>query len=142
MNCEFCERDGGPVLWRDGFCRIVRAASKDYSGFCRVILNRHAREMTDLDATERRRLMHAVFACEAALRELFQPDKMNLASLGNQVPHLHWHVIARHAGDRHFPDAIWAAPRRAAASGDDARPAVSDAQLGERLAALLAAPSH
>ncbi len=129
------------MLWRDGFCRIVRAASQDYSGFCRVILNRHVREMTDLDATERSRLMHAVFACEAALRELFRPDKMNLASLGNQVPHLHWHVIARHAGDRHFPDAIWAAPRRAA-SGDDTRPAVSDAQLGERLAALLAQPSH
>jgi diadenosine tetraphosphate (Ap4A) HIT family hydrolase len=142
MNCEFCERDGGPVLWRDGLCRIVRATSQDYSGYCRVILNRHVREMTDLVATERSRLMGAVFACEAALRELFRPDKMNLASLGNQVPHLHWHVIARHAGDRHFPDAIWAAPRRAAGGGSDARPVVSDAQLGERLAALLAQPAY
>ena len=130
------------MLWRDGFCRIVRAASQDYSGFCRVILNRHVREMTDLDATERNRLMGAVFACEAALRELFRADKMNLASLGNQVPHLHWHVIARHVGDRHFPDAIWATPRRAAAGGNDARPAVSDAQLGARLATLLAQAAH
>ncbi|MFZ1910028.1 MAG: HIT family protein, partial [Burkholderiales bacterium] len=107
-----CEHDGGSVLWRDDFCRIVRVFTNDYPGYCRVILNRHASEMTDLGAGERGRLMRAVFACEAAVRDLFRPDKVNLASLGNQVPHLHWHVIARHADDRTFPDPIWAAPRR------------------------------
>jgi len=133
MNCEFCERDGGPVLWRDGFCRIVRAPSEDYPGFCRVILNRHAREMTDLGPAERARLMGAVFACESALRELFDPDKVNLASLGNLVPHLHWHVIARHTDDPHFPDPIWATPRRSNAAARASRAPVSDAQLGVRL---------
>jgi len=137
MDCEFCEGDGGPVLWRDGFCRIVRAPSQDYAGFCRVILNRHAREMTDLAPGERVRLMDAVFACESALRELFDPDKINLASLGNVVPHLHWHVIARHADDPHFPDPIWAAPRRAGVPARALRKEVSDARLGARLAALL-----
>ena len=141
MDCEFCDRDGGPVLWRDGFCRIVRAPSQDYAGFCRVILNRHAREMTDLAPAERARLMVAVFACESALRELFDPDKINLASLGNLVPHLHWHVIARHADDPHFPDPIWAAPRRASAPPRALRSDVSDARLGTRLAALLAQPA-
>ncbi len=141
MDCEFCDRDGGPVLWRDGFCRIVRAPSQDYAGFCRVILNRHAREMTDLAPAERARLMDAVFACESALRELFDPDKINLASLGNLVPHLHWHVIARHADDPHFPDPIWAAPRRASAPPRALRNDVSDARLGTRLAALLAQPA-
>ena len=123
------------MLWRDGFCRIVRAPSQDYPGYCRVILNRHVREMTDLAESERHRLMDAVYACESALRELFRPGKVNLASFGNQVPHLHWHVIARQIDDPHFPDPVWAAPRRA--SSGDARPAVSDAQLGERLSALL-----
>jgi diadenosine tetraphosphate (Ap4A) HIT family hydrolase len=42
-----------------------------------------------------------------------RPDKINLASLGNMTPHLHWHVIPRHAGDRHFPRPIWAEPLRA-----------------------------
>jgi len=46
------------------------------------------------------------------LRDTLQPDKINLASLGNQVPHLHWHVIPRFADDAHFPDPIWAAARR------------------------------
>ncbi|HMA88301.1 MAG TPA: HIT family protein [Burkholderiales bacterium] len=129
------------MLWRDGFCRIVRAPSQDYAGFCRVILNRHAREMTDLAPAERARLMVAVFACESALRELFDPDKINLASLGNLVPHLHWHVIARHADDPHFPDPIWAVPRRASAPPRALRNDVSDARLGTRLAALLAQPA-
>jgi diadenosine tetraphosphate (Ap4A) HIT family hydrolase len=138
MGCELCERDGGSILWRDEFCRIVRVHSDDYPGYCRVILNRHAREMTDLSSGERERLMRAVFACEAALRELFNPDKVNLASLGNQVPHLHWHVIARHADDRNFPDPIWAAPRIGRAQSERQRASVADGRLGTTLSALLA----
>ena len=110
MSCELCNAEGGTVLWRDEFCRVVRPAVEGYPGFLRVIVNRHVREMTDL--AERERLMRVVFACEAALRQLYNPDKVNLASLGNFVPHLHWHVIARFSDDAHFPDAIWAAPRR------------------------------
>jgi len=143
MDCELCERDGGRLLWRDNFCRIVRVPSEDYPGYCRVVLNRHAREMTDLDAGERERLMRAVFACETVMRELFEPEKINLASLGNQVPHLHWHVIARHTDDRHFPDPIWAAARRnGRALGAEQRAAVSDARLGAALGALLARPRN
>jgi len=138
MGCELCERDGGSILWRDEFCRIVRVPSDDYPGYCRVILNRHAREMTDLSTGERERLMRAVFACEAALRELFHPDKVNLASLGNQVPHLHWHVIARHADDRNFPDPVWGAPQREGRTHGGRRAAVPDGQLGAALGTLLA----
>ncbi|HVB46960.1 MAG TPA: HIT family protein [Burkholderiales bacterium] len=122
------------MLWRDEQCRIVRVPSDDYPGFLRIILKRHVREMTDLAPPERERLMRAVFAAESTLRALFRPDKVNLASLGNQVPHLHWHVLARHAEDRHFPDSIWAPPRRAAAPP---RPAVTEAALAGQLAALL-----
>jgi diadenosine tetraphosphate (Ap4A) HIT family hydrolase len=138
MGCELCESDGGRVLWRDEFCRVVRAAVEGYPGFCRVVLNRHLSEMTDLDAHERERLMRVVFGCEQALRGLLRPDKMNLASLGNQVPHLHWHVIARYRDDRHYPDAIWAPARRA---GGPAGAEVSDADIAAKLAELLGAPT-
>jgi len=134
MGCELCEGDGGHVLWRDGFCRVVRASVEGYPGFCRVILDRHVSEMTDLDASARERLMRVVFACEQALRELVHPDKVNLASLGNQVPHLHWHVIARFRDDRHFPDSVWAPPRRA---GTPARAELGDADIAARLVRLL-----
>ena len=100
------------MLWRDEFCRIVLVDDPDYPGFCRVVLERHVKEMTDLVPAERARLMNAVFATEAALRDLVVPRKINLASLGNAVPHLHWHVIPRHADDRHFPRPVWAEAAR------------------------------
>ncbi len=135
MNCELCVTEGGALLWRDEFCRVVRADMADYPDFLRVIVNRHVREMTDLEPVDRARLMQAVFACEAVLRETCRPHKINLASLGNAVPHVHWHVIARHADDRHFPDAIWSAPRRASAP---ARAAIGDEELRRRIAERIA----
>ncbi len=113
MTCPLCTDPGGRILWQDDFCRVVLADEADYPAFCRVILNAHAKEMSDLDTTSRRRLMDVVLAVESVLRALLKPDKINLASLGNVVPHVHWHVIPRFADDAHFPDAIWAAPRRA-----------------------------
>jgi diadenosine tetraphosphate (Ap4A) HIT family hydrolase len=131
MSCELCDADGGIVLWRDDFCRVVRPAVVGYPGFLRVVVNRHVKEMTDL--AERERLMRAVFTCVAALRQLYKPDKVNLASLGNVVPHLHWHVIARFADDAHFPDAIWAPARRTAAL----RSTVADDVLARAIMAAL-----
>jgi diadenosine tetraphosphate (Ap4A) HIT family hydrolase len=113
--CELCAASGGEVLWQDDFCRIVSVADADYPGFCRVVLRRHVKEMTELAPAERVRLMDAVFATESALRELMQPDKVNLASLGNMTQHLHWHVIPRFGDDRHFPQPVWAQPVRARA---------------------------
>jgi diadenosine tetraphosphate (Ap4A) HIT family hydrolase len=131
--CPLCEPGAETVLWRDDACRVVWVEDPDYPGFCRVILNAHVREMTDLPEDERQRLMTVVFAVEAAVCEVLQPDKVNLASLGNQVPHLHWHVIPRFADDRHFPDPIWATPRR------PGRPRADDGELRRRLARALAA---
>ena len=112
MTCPLCTGPGGRVLWQDDFCRVVLAEEADYPGFCRVILNAHVKEMSDLDTASRHRLMDVVHAVETGLRALLGPDKINLASLGNVVPHVHWHVIPRYADDAHFPDPVWAAPRR------------------------------
>lgn len=111
-ECPLCSADAGAVIWRDGFCRVAWVDEPAYPGFCRVILNTHVREMTDLSPADRQRLMSVVFAVEAAVREVCQPDKVNLASLGNLVPHVHWHVIPRWKDDRCFPEAIWAAAQR------------------------------
>jgi len=110
--CELCDSPGGDLLWQDGFCRIVLVDDQAYPGFCRVVLKRHVKEMTDLAPAERTRFMNAVFATEAALREILNPHKVNLASLGNVTQHLHWHVIPRHQDDRHYPRPIWAEPLR------------------------------
>ncbi len=112
MACELCETIGGELLWRDDRCRVVLVDDPDYSGFCRVIWTDHVREMTDLAPAERGHLMDVVFAVESAIRAVLAPDKINLASLGNVTPHLHWHVVPRFRDDRHFPNAIWGAAQR------------------------------
>lgn len=111
-DCELCRENGGHLLWSDGLCRVVRIAQDGYPGYCRVIWHAHKREMTDLAASERRHLMSVVFAIEEALRATLQPDKINLASLGNQTPHLHWHVTPRWRDDPHFPNPIWGERQR------------------------------
>jgi diadenosine tetraphosphate (Ap4A) HIT family hydrolase len=63
--------------------------------------------MTDLNSTQRTQLMSVVWQVEAAIRSVMRPDKINVASLGNVVPHLHWHVIPRYTDDLHFPNPIW-----------------------------------
>jgi diadenosine tetraphosphate (Ap4A) HIT family hydrolase len=130
-TCEFCNSPGGAVLWQDELCRVVRVDEPDYPGFCRVILKRHAREMTDLDDAERAALMRVVFTLESAVREAMHPHKMNLASLGNMVPHVHWHVIPRYEDDRHYPGPIWATPQRGAGT------APGRTEAAGRIAALL-----
>jgi diadenosine tetraphosphate (Ap4A) HIT family hydrolase len=131
--CELCESPGGTILWRNALARVAAVAEPDYPGFCRVILNRHAAEMTDLPESEQHALMSVVLAVEGALRAVMRPDKINLASLGNVVPHVHWHVIPRFRDDRHFPAAVWAAPVRAAGPAR----AVDTAALSAALLACL-----
>ncbi|MHB8454349.1 MAG: HIT family protein [Acidiferrobacterales bacterium] len=115
MNrCPLCCAEGENVLWRGRNCRVVLVDDSDHAGFCRVIWNAHVKEMTELAGGARAHFMDAVFAVEEVIRALVHPDKINLASLGNQVPHLHWHVIPRFVDDGQFPDAIWAPARRVA----------------------------
>lgn len=115
-RCPLCQPDAAPVLYRDDALRVVAVEDPRLAGYCRVIWNAHVAEMTLLDDFERARLMAAVWAVEAAVHAVLAPAKINLASLGNQVPHLHWHVIARFHDDPFFPDAVWAPPRRDGAS--------------------------
>ena len=128
-DCELCKSAFEIPIWQDDFCRVILVNEPDYPGFCRVILHEHIKEMSDLPPDARSRLMNAVFATESALRELLAPDKINLASLGNAVPHLHWHVIPRWHDDRHFPKSIWAEPERKGR----ARPPVDPAKLAQLL---------
>jgi diadenosine tetraphosphate (Ap4A) HIT family hydrolase len=133
-GCVLCESAGGRVVFDDARLRVV-VADEPFAGFCRVIWKAHVREMTDLAPVDRMHLMSIVFAVEAALRTLLQPLKMNLASLGNQVPHLHWHVIPRFADDSHYPQPVWGASQREDVTR--ALPHDFDSALAERIGAAV-----
>jgi diadenosine tetraphosphate (Ap4A) HIT family hydrolase len=105
-RCELCELKVEPV-YRDEWLAVILVDDPTYPGFCRVIWNAHVKEMSDLAPTDRLALMNAVWHVELAMREVMAPAKVNLASLGNMTPHLHWHVIPRFVDDSCFPNPVW-----------------------------------
>ncbi|NMM75616.1 HIT family protein [Acidovorax sp. SRB_24] len=111
-SCPLCAQDGGQLVWRGAKLRVIRADEAGFPAFYRVVWHAHVAEFSDLNATDRAHCMDAVALVEQALREHLQPAKINLAALGNMVPHLHWHVIARFGWDSHFPAPVWAAAQR------------------------------
>ena len=110
--CPLCDSDAGVVVWRDALCRVVLPQEAGYPGFVRVIANEHVAEMTDLSEDQRAQLMAVVWQVERVVRGVMQPTKVNVASLGNVVAHVHWHVIARFEQDAHFPGSVWSAVQR------------------------------
>ena len=112
VGCELCVQDGGILIVRTDKLRVIRAADADHPAFYRVIWNDHVAEWTDLVPKDRSHIMQAVAKVETVLREALSPTKINLASLGNVVPHLHWHVIARYDWDARWPAPVWAPKQR------------------------------
>ncbi|WP_409268526.1 HIT family protein [Massilia sp. BHUDP2] len=110
-GCELCHLTV-PVVWQDEKLSVILVDDAAYPGFCRVIWREHVREMSDLSHEDRLLLNEAVYQVEQAVREIMQPLKVNVASLGNVVPHLHWHIIPRYADDAHFPAPVWAQATR------------------------------
>jgi len=111
-GCELCDLAAPMTVYADGKLSVIVVDDAHYPGFCRVIWRDHVREMSDLAREDRLLLNEAVYQVEQAVREVMAPAKVNVASLGNVVPHLHWHVIPRYTDDAHFPAPVWAAAVR------------------------------
>ena len=131
-DCPLCRDDGGLLIAQTPLWRVIRADEAAFPAFYRLIWRAHVAEFSDLDAAARLACMDAVHRIETVLRQDLAPTKINLASLGNVVPHLHWHVIARFDWDSHYPNPVWGSAQRPA---DEARLAA----LRQRLPALDAA---
>lgn len=86
-----------------------------------------ATELIDLSEAQQQALLREVSQASRVLRERFAPDKLNVAALGNVVPQLHVHVIARYTGDIAWPKPVWGQA--------SARPYTPEA-LVERIATL------
>jgi diadenosine tetraphosphate (Ap4A) HIT family hydrolase len=144
--CPLCDGPGGELVYAGAALRVVRTDEGGFPAFYRVIWQRHVREFSQLAPADRALCTEALVAVEQVLLEHLAPDKVNLASLGNAVPHLHWHVIARFAWDTHFPAPVWAVPLRPAPAAQLDRVVAARAalarDLAQRLAHLEGSPSH
>ena len=137
--CELCREAGGVLVFQARQWRVIRAEDAAFPAFYRVVWRAHVAEWSDLPLADQAALMGAVGAVERVLRDALAPTKINLASLGNVVPHLHWHVIARFDWDSRFPAPVWAAPVREVAPAPVTRLRASLPELDARVARAVAA---
>ncbi|MBL0730283.1 HIT family protein [Piscinibacter sp. HJYY11] len=136
--CELCQKAGGLLVWGSADWRVIRVEDADFPAFYRVVSNRHVGEFSDLPIEARERCTRLVVTVERVLLERVAPTKVNLAALGNMVPHLHWHVVARFAWDSHFPQPIWGQRQREVVPAAVARLALTLDALDAAVAAALA----
>ncbi len=111
-SCPLCTPSSEQLLWSDTQFRVIGVNDDQHPGFVRLISQAHVAEVSDLSASAQTRMFALLVGIESAMRQMLSPDKVNLASLGNQVPHLHWHIIPRWKDDLFFPDSIWSAPKQ------------------------------
>ncbi len=139
VDCPLCCDTGGLLIAQSENWRVIRVLdAPDFPAFYRLIWQAHVAEFSDLNAAQRADCIEAVNTVEQVLRSALQPTKINLASLGNVVPHLHWHVIARFDWDSHFPNPVWGSPVRAVQGpSPEARLAQPLAAIDQRIAAAL-----
>ena len=128
-GCPLCDQPGGRLVFEAAKYRVIHADEAGFPAFYRVVWKDHVAEWSDLAPEDRTVCMDAVVAVERSLREALAPTKMNIAALGNAVPHLHWHVIARFDWDPRFPGSVWAEVQR---ERDPAR----EAAIAQRLPAV------
>lgn len=108
-NCPLCLDviQNESLIYISDLYRVILVKDPNYIGYIRLINTKHVKEMTDLIVEDRLEIFNSLLIIEQVIREVLAPDKVNWANLGNAVPHLHWHVIARFNQDRHFPNSIW-----------------------------------
>lgn len=93
-------------------CRVLLMEDARYPWLILVPRVRNARELTDLMPADRHRLMDEITQVSEILQSICEPDKLNVATLGNRVAQLHIHVIARYERDAAWPDPVWGKGQR------------------------------
>lgn len=116
-SCPLCNRlqklPGDEVVWQFPHSVAYLGPWQYYTGYCVLVSRTHATELHLLPPSERLAYLGEMATLGNAIAQSFQPRKMNCELLGNQVPHLHWHLFPRSADDPETLKAVWLALDRA-----------------------------
>lgn len=103
-----------PTLARDTveiarlpLCHVLLMKDRRFPWVILVPEREGVREIHELSPEDRARLIEEIARVGEALQRLFEPDKLNVGALGNIVPQLHIHVVARAASDDAWPGPVW-----------------------------------
>src|SRR5262245_1786781 len=113
--------------------------NQTYRGQCQLIFDsRHVARADQLSRPEWNSLAGDLFTAQQAVARVVKPDHLNVESLGNVVPHVHWHIIPRYVGDPMWGAPVWRVPLDS--MPDTRLPDDERASLIERLQKALAGP--
>jgi diadenosine tetraphosphate (Ap4A) HIT family hydrolase len=119
-SCPFCAKLAGlsalppdEVVWRFPHSVAFLGPWQFYHGYCVLVARAHATELSALDDEARRAYLDEMCLLARSIEIAFRPHKMNYELLGNQVPHLHWHLFPRYAHDADRLSPVWLAIDRA-----------------------------
>ena len=104
--CPLCNKNNDKVLWSDKNCKAIEVIDENF-GLHRIIWDKHVKEISELTTREMLELMRNVLKLEKFVKSKYNPDKVNIASLGNRTPHIHIHVCPRWKTDPWWPNTIW-----------------------------------
>lgn len=120
MDCFFCDKLGRldalpreELVWKFSHSVALLGPWQYYEGYCLLVAHRHATELFQLSDEERRGFLDEMCLLAQAIDEVARPRKINYELLGNQVPHLHWHLFPRLDGDPEHDKPVWLALARA-----------------------------
>ena len=115
-NCPLCaprptSNEHWDLVVRLSVSSLYLAASQTYRGHCQLIFDvRHVARIDQLSPQEWRAMSDDLFRAESAIVRVAKPDHVNVESLGNVVPHLHWHIVPRYRDDPRWGQPIWTTP--------------------------------
>lgn len=119
-DCPFCRKLAAPdrlpaeeLVWQFPHSVALLGPWQYYQGYCVLVARSHVTELHLLAEAQRRAYFDELMLLSRAITDCFRPHKLNTESLGNQVPHLHWHVFPRSANDPDAPRPVWLALDRA-----------------------------
>src|SRR5262245_42530766 len=111
QDCPFCKKLAAPEslsaeerVWSFPHSVALLGPWQFYEGYCILVSRRHATELSHLTDDVRRAYLDEMCLLARAIEAAFRPHKLNYECLGNQVPHLHWHLFPRSLAD---PDRLW-----------------------------------
>jgi len=110
MACPLCNPKNENLIYKDDFLRVILV--NEIPGFVRVIINKHIKEFSELSDEETVKLISFIKRLEKGIIKALNPDKINIASLGNMVPHLHIHIIPRYINDPWWPGSSFCEKKR------------------------------
>jgi diadenosine tetraphosphate (Ap4A) HIT family hydrolase len=89
---------------------VVLADTQGYAGWCILLLKEHAEHLADLPIDRQERLFGEVAKVANAIRSVCSPRRLNYECLGNEVAHVHWHIVPRYPDDPQPTGPIWVRP--------------------------------